>query len=617
MARLAAAVLAVLALAAPADAAQRSGSRAALAAPTGLKAFLLRASEAPQHVFARTPSFAWNPVRGARRYEFVLATSPTFAGNAIVWDDTSLTSPAAAVPVTLPWITGNPYSLYARSRAIAANGAVGPWSESYGFNMRWSSVPTQLPSGTGYVRWSTVDGATSYDVWFLNLDVGGGVSKVFSTITNVADEREYYAFHNSDAWIQTVQWRVRAVRRVQDTKGPANGLPTVTYGPWSPIFTSTNPTFAAGPLTVGNAVSDSTSTTATAAVHKLMPAFLFSGEDPLGGTADCASSISLTNHCELFRVYVFSDRDCINVVYKGAIVGSPAYAPRISGPLLIPGDTKKLAAARVKNLADGVEAKSFTADGQKGSTTESQASSVFTPTIIQQAAASGSSSSSSSSSGSGSSGSGSSGSSSSGSSTPAPPSVFPASLTGRGAPVDLWDTQWPAGRYYWTVVPVQYYVEVLPDADPNAPPPANPPIVFFDIDVPQDACAAGRVASFGKISEPVVTSNGTPYASGLSTKGRLLAASTKRPTFASTPLVAWEPAIGASAYEVQWSKKAYPWRPEGNLFTFSTSANLPLKPGTWYYRVRGIDLSLPTGSAQMSWSDRLGLVIAKPKFKVG
>ena len=47
MARLAAALLAVLALAAPADAAQRSGSRATLGMPTGLKAFLLRASEQP------------------------------------------------------------------------------------------------------------------------------------------------------------------------------------------------------------------------------------------------------------------------------------------------------------------------------------------------------------------------------------------------------------------------------------------------------------------------------------------------------------------------------------------------------------------------------------------
>jgi hypothetical protein len=610
MARLAAALLTVLALATPADAAQRSSSgSAALSAPKNLKAFLLRPSEPTTSVFSRTPSFGWNPVRGAKRYEFVLSTSPTFAGNAIVWVDSSLTGPAAAVPVTLPWITGSPYSLYARVRGIAANGSVGPWSNSYGFNMRWSSVPAQQPSGPGYVRWSTVDGATSYEVWYQNLDVGGGVSKIFSTITNVADQREYYSFHNSAPWMTTVQWRVRAVRRVQDTKGPVNGLPTVSHGPWSPVYTNTNPAYVQGPLAISSAVSDATSTPSSPTVHKIVPAFTYSGDESLEGASGCVST--LVARCELFRVYVFSDSDCINVVYKGAVVGSPAYAPRITGPLMLPGDTKKLAAARVKNLADGTEGKVFSGDGAKITTTEAQAPSSFTATLIQQQAAAAGSSSSGSSSGSGS-GSGSSGSTT----TPATPSIFPASLNGQGAPVDLWDTQWPTGRYYWTVVPVQYYVEVLPDADPTAPAPANPPIVYYDQDVPQDACAIGRVASFGKVSEPVLTSSGTPFASGLSTKGRLLSATTKKPVFASTPLVAWQPALGASAYEVQWSKKAYPWRPEGNLFTFSTSANLPLKPGTWHYRVRGIDLSLPTGSAQMTWSDKMGLVIAKPKFKI-
>jgi hypothetical protein len=607
MARLAAALVAVLALAAPADAAQRSGSRATLGAPSGLKAFLLRANEQPAHVFSRTPSFGWNPVRGAKRYEFVLATSPTFAGNAILWDDTSLQSPAAAVPVTLPWITGSPYSLYARVRAIAANGSVGSWSAMYGFNMRWASVPAQMSSGPGYVRWTPVDGATSYDVWFGNLDIGGGVSKVISTVTNVADEREYYSFHHDNSWIQDVEWRVRAVRRIQDTKGPVNGLPTVSYGPWSKTYTSTNPSFTEGKLTLGNAVSDATSTPLSPTVHKVMPAFQFSGDESLDSTA-CVST--LAPQCELFRVYVFSDSDCVNVVFKSAIIGSPAYAPRITGPLLIPGDTKKLAAARVKNLGDGLEGKTFAADGLKITTTEMQSPSTFAATLIaQQAAATGSGSGSSSGSGSGSS-----------SGTPAPTtpaaSIFPTSLAGQGAPVDLWDTQWPTGRYYWTVVPVQYFIEIQPDADPTAPAPANPPIVYYDQDLPQDACAAGRIASFGKVGEPVVTASGTPYVSGLSTTGRLLAASAKRPVFAGPPLVAWQPALGATAYEVQWSKKAYPWRPEGNLFTFSTSANLPLKPGNWYYRVRGIDLSLPT-SGQMTWSDKMGVVIARPKFKVG
>jgi hypothetical protein len=43
---------------------------------------------------------------------------------------------------------------------------------------------------------------------------------------------------------------------------------------------------------------------------------------------------------------------------------------------------------------------------------------------------------------------------------------------------------------------------------------------------------------------------------------------------------------------------------------------LPLKPGTWYYRVRGFNYALPTGAQQMSWSDPARIVVAKPKFRV-
>ena len=34
-------------------------------------------------------------------------------------------------------------------------------------------------------------------------------------------------------------WRVRAVRQLYGAF--PNGLPTVSYGPWSPVYTSTNP----------------------------------------------------------------------------------------------------------------------------------------------------------------------------------------------------------------------------------------------------------------------------------------------------------------------------------------------------------------------------------------
>jgi len=50
--------------------------------------------------------------------------------------------------------------------------------------------------------------------------------------------------------------------------------------------------------------------------------------------------------------------------------------------------------------------------------------------------------------------------------------------------------------------------------------------------------------------------------------------------------------------------------------TSATSVVLPVTPGTWWYRVRGFDWSLPTGAQQMSWSDPAKLVVAAPKFKL-
>jgi hypothetical protein len=50
--------------------------------------------------------------------------------------------------------------------------------------------------------------------------------------------------------------------------------------------------------------------------------------------------------------------------------------------------------------------------------------------------------------------------------------------------------------------------------------------------------------------------------------------------------------------------------------TSATSVVLPVTPGTWWYRVRGFDWSLPAGAQQMSWSDPAKLVVAAPKFKL-
>ena len=114
-----------------------------------------------------------------------------------------------------------------------------------------------------------------------------------------------------------------------------------------------------------------------------------------------------------------------------------------------------------------------------------------------------------------------------------------------------------------------------------------------------------------------------PFASGLSPNGRLVSAVTSAPRFYGTPHVAWTPALGADVYEVQWSKTRYPFRPEidprsntRGMLLFETSALLPLRPGTWWYRVRGINYQLPTGAQQMSWSTAARVDVAKPRFRV-
>lgn len=520
----------------------------ALPTPKNLKPFLLRVDEPAVTTFARTPSFSWSPVRGAKTYEFELATSPKFGESQIVWTSDKIKSPVATIPVTLPWMSGTPYGFYARVRGVTPKG-LSKWSGAYGFNMRWPAVPAMLPGHPGLVRWSTVEGATSYQVWYL--DAG----KVFATKTNAADQREYYSFHQGAAWTGVVNWRVRATRVLNGSV--RNELPAVSYGPWSPVFTSQNPAVATGALSPLAMASDVQSST-TAAAHRLTPGFAFTGTDALGG-----------GRYQFYRVVVSTDRECINVVYRGGIVGGPAFAPRATGPLGLPKNGKELNEAFLGILADGSEGETFGADGFKVSANESlkPAGSPTTPT-------------------------GGSGSS------------LPTGQTVIGSIVDLWDTGWPSSRYYWTVVGV-YYI-LTPDDK----------VMWYEAEVPQDTCAAGRLLSFGKLSEPVLTGSGAPYVSGLTPDGLLKPAAKARPSFYGVPVAAWLPALGADQYEVQWSKKVYPWKAEGNVVTFATATELPLKPGLWHYRVRGLSSTLPTGARQLAWSDPVRIRIATPRFKV-
>ena len=520
----------------------------ALPAPKKLKPFLLRVDEPAGTTFARTPSFSWSPVPGAKTYEFELATGPRFGESQLVWTSDKIRSPVTTIPVTLPWMSGTPHGFYARVRALTPKG-VSKWSGAFGFNMRWPTLPASLPSHPGLVRWSTVEGATAYQVWYL--DAG----KIFSTKTNAADQREYYAFHHGPEWTSTVHWRVRATRVLSGSV--KNELPAVSYGPWSPVFRSTNPAPAHGPLSPLAMASDVQSS-APAAAHRLTPGFAFSGTSALSGAP-----------YDFYRVVVSTDRDCVNVVYRGGIVAGPAFAPRATGPLDLPKNAKDLVKAFGTFLKDGSEGETYGAD--------------YFGVMANESVRPGGGATEN---------------------TPGGGTSLPKEQTVIGSLVDLWDTGWPSSRYYWTVVPV-YYILTTEDK-----------VKWYEAEVPQDVCAAGRLLSFGKLSEPVLTASGAPYVSGLSPDGRLQPARRTRPSFYGVPVAAWMPALGADQYEVQWSRKVYPWKPAGSVVTVATATELPLKPGLWYYRVRGLSSTLPAGARQLAWSNPVRIRIATPRFKV-
>lgn len=631
--------------------AAHASTGATTAAPTGLRGFLFRADEPVRREFARTPSFAWSPVAGATGYEFELATSSAFRDNAIVFADRDLKSPVASVELTLPWITGSPYSLYARVRAVKRSGA-GAWSEPFGFNLRQTDVPKPSATQPGLLRWTPIEGANGYEVWLIDLNEHVVVS------TNVLDQREFYSFHQSDPWVSNVRWRIRALRSdisPATVGGRANGMPAVAYGPWSPVYESKNPSFATGPLRLVGTISDVvTSGRSTDPAHRLMPSFVFAGNQTSDGT-----------EVELFRVYAFSDRDCINPVFTGSVVGSPAYAPRPYGPMSLPQSVEAVAAARGQYATKGDQGVTFSYDERSLKPTESEGKATPTTGLPSSKPATPDA--------------GSSGGSSTGLVT------FLKVDADYGAPIELWDTNWPEGGYYWTVVGVRSIVAATASTtlttavasgattiEVAAPAGfavgdvisigsgtsqelatisaitgsvftltlglrssqsalatvsrAGGNLRYQDAELPQEVCAEGRVLRFGKSSEPALVSAGTPFASGLSPRGRLTTATGPTTAFYGSPLVAWTPALGANAYHVQWSKTRSPFKPVNanwqdkgeapGFLTFASSAVLPLSPGTWWYRVRGISYNLPTNAQFMGWSDPARIVVSKPTFAV-
>jgi hypothetical protein len=476
-----------------------TSGRQVLSIPTGLQSFELRLGDAAQTTpsFSRTPSFAWKPVRGAVRYQFELSTSAGFgADSSVVWSSTSLTSPAAAVPIALPWLAGRP--LYWRVRAFGRNG-VSPWSAAAGFRMQSVEAPHRVAGGPGYARWSSVPGVTGYQVWLVN------ANKVVSTATTAVDLRDYHGEKGS----REAVWRVRAERRLFGSDRRA--LPAVSYGPWSEAYTTPIESRTAGPL---KTISEGMDVTGPVPAHKLMPVFVFPAKDK----------------ARFQHVYVASDSSCKNIVLNSSPVRGSAYVPRSS---------------QVTRTASGdvpVTHSSVATTGGKR--------------------------------------------------------IWP-SEAGDPSAKDVARVDLPAGQYYWTVVPVERR------ADGS----------YHDLMHPEAACRAGKGTFVMGANSPTVGTTDAAFVTGLSPLGRLLSPESAPGRFYGSPLVAWRPSAGATSYEVQWSRSATPWRTVGTTKTYATSATLPLQPGTWWYRVRGIDSSIQ-GDQRLGWSAPTSITIASPTFAI-
>ena len=554
-ARLLALLAALAALAVAAGSAQLGDDRARPACTASCCAPTSRS----QTSFSRTPSFAWNPVPGALSYEFQLSLSDTFRDNSIVYADPNAADAGrgaadhAAVDHRLP-----ARALRARARDHARrrdaverelrlrHGAAGAADAAR------RAIPACSAGRRSRARTATRSGSSTR-------------TSSRSSTTNSLDEREFYTFHQTAAWTGTVRWRIRALR-IDATGGAdaSTGFRRCTYGAWSPIYTRRTRRVTGGPITLVGTVSDVFSNGATnSPAHKLTPAFLWTGNQTIDGTGRRALP-----RLRLHRQAVPEPRVHERGHRQPGVRAAPAR------PALAAHDARRRRRRALR--LPRATAPSPPATRTTTPTTRSRRPSPQ-PTrrrrrhrrprrarrahrvVVRRRSSS-------------------------------PHDLVDVRRRRRqrhrpvprrpatGAPVDLWDTNWPSSGYYWTVVGVAAThagaqsttvgaagaakgATTLPVAsgagfnvgDPitiggesatrdrrvgqHAHPRrrrcwlghgAGEPVIrtagnlsYHDLELPQDVCAAGRVMRFGKESEPSLVASGDLFASGLSSDGRL------------------------------------------------------------------------------------------------
>ena len=167
--------------------------------------------------------------------------SNTFRDNAVVYADQTSSPRSRRPAIMLPWITGIA-AFAVRTRARDHDRRRDAVERSFGFDMVAPAAPTPLPSDPGLLRWSPAEGAAAYEVWFID------IRRKFGSVDRHERPRRARVLHLPSRprnWMGTIRWRVRAIRAdivFASDSGTSryNKLPAVQYGPWSPVYSSTN-----------------------------------------------------------------------------------------------------------------------------------------------------------------------------------------------------------------------------------------------------------------------------------------------------------------------------------------------------------------------------------------
>ena len=117
--------------------------------------------------------------------------------------------------------------------------------------------------------------------------------------------------------------------------------------------------------------------------------------------------------------------------------------------------------------------------------------------------------------------------------------------------------------------------------------------------------AAGRASAKTSVEPRPRGSRYVPFVRASRRRAGSIRPSSSRSSFYGAPWSRGRPQRARRPTTSSGAGRSTRGRPPAGMQTPATSAMLPLKAGTWWYRVRGINPYLP-GNQKMSWSNRCG-----------